>query len=172
MNLLIQGPPKAGKTTAITTIAKFLPEVAGFYTAQIREGGVRVGFQVESFEGQKKILAHKKCKSPDKVGKYGVNVKNFESVAIPALKNGIKRGQILLIDEIGKMEMYSEKFRKEMVKALNSPNPLVATIPQKMTSRIKKVLENKSFRIIQITRENREQLPSLVLNLLNVKNKN
>ena len=172
MNILIQGPPRVGKTTAIEKIAKLLENVAGFYTEEIKEGEGRAGFKVRDFEGGEGILAHKKYKSPYRVGKYGVNIKSFESIAIPALKSGLERKKILLVDEIGKMEMFSDKFRKQITKALEVPNPVIATIPQKMTTQIRQMLKDKSYHLIRITKENRNKLPHLILNLLKEKNKN
>jgi len=168
MNILIQGPPGIGKTTVIIKIAKFLKNPAGFYTQEIRERGRRTGFRIRSFQGKEGILAHERHKSPYRVGKYRVNVEDFERVALPALEEGLKRGEILLIDEIGKMEMFSTKFKEKIEKALDDPLPVVATIPQKMNPRIKEVLENRRFRTVTVTRENRDQLPLLILNLLQV----
>jgi len=169
MNLLIQGPPGVGKTTVIKKVAKILKNPAGFYTEEIRKAGTRVGFKVKSFEGKERVFAHKDYKSPYKVGKYKVNIEDFESVAIPALKDGLERREILLVDEIGKMEMFSQKFREKSKEALDSPILLVATVPQKITLQIKKLLEGRNFRTIKITKENRDELPLLIVNLLMVR---
>lgn len=166
MNILIQGPPGIGKTTVIIKIAKLLRNPAGFYTEEIREENKRVGFRIKSFEEKEGNLAHKDYKSPYRVGKYGVNIDEFEKIAIPAIEKGIREGKVLLIDEIGKMEMFSDKFKEKIIKALDSALPVVATIPQKIPPTIEKILQGKSSRIVKVTKENRDELPSLILNLL------
>lgn len=166
MNILIQGPPRIGKTTVIIKLAKLLKNPAGFYTEEIREEGKRVGFCVRNFQGEKGILAHQSYKSKYRVGKYRVNVEDFERVALPALERGLKESAVLLIDEIGKMEMFSTKFREKVKSVLESPLPVVATIPEKPTPQIKEVLKNQKFRTIKITTANRDSLPLLILNLL------
>lgn len=170
MNILIQGPPGIGKTTAIIKIANLLTNPAGFYTEEIRDKNKRrVGFEIKDFEGEKGDLAHRDYKSPYRIGKYGVNIQEFEKIAIPAIQKGIREGKILLVDEIGKMEVFSDKFKREIIKALDSPTHVIATIPQKITPEIEKILQGRDFRIIEITRENRDKLPLVVLNLLKIK---
>ncbi len=166
MNILLQGPPGIGKTTVIRRLSNFLKNPAGFYTEEIRKAGKRVGFRVKSFEGEEEILAHVNYQSSYKVGKYKVNIEGFEKIAIPALEKGLKEGKVLVIDEIGKMETFSNKFKEKIRKILDAPFPVVATIPEKTTPQIRELLEGKKYRIIKITRENRDHLPLLILNLL------
>ena len=166
MNILIQGPPGIGKTTVIIKLSKLLKNLSGFYTEEMREKGKRVGFCVRSFQGEKGILAHQNYKGKYRVGKYRVNVEDFERVALPALEKGLKESTVLLIDEIGKMEMFSTKFREKVKSALESPLPVVATITEKLTHQIKELLKDQKFRMVKITTSNRDSLPLLILNLL------
>jgi len=172
MNILLQGLPGIGKTTIIEKLAELLKNIAGFYTKEIRQNGERVGFLVKDFEGREGILAHIEYKSPYRVGRYCVNIKSFEGIAIPALENGLKERKILLIDEIGKMEIFSDKFKEQVAKSLDSPNQVIATIPQKMNYQIKKIIEGRNYHLIHVTKENRNSLPGIVLNLLKAENKN
>lgn len=167
MNILIQGPPGTGKTTLIVKLAKLLKNPQGFYTEEIRnERGERVGFCVRSFEGKEAILAHVNFKGKKRVGKYKVDVESFEKIALEVLRENTAKEGLFLIDEIGKMEMFSPAFRKKVKKLLESPATVIATIPQKMPSNIKNLLEGEKFQIIRITKENRDRLLFSIINLI------
>ncbi|HHF98444.1 MAG TPA: NTPase [Candidatus Aerophobetes bacterium] len=169
MNILIQGPPGTGKTTAIKKIIKLLKNCQGFYTEEIREKGERVGFLVRNLDGKEEVFAHKDFNTSCRVGKYRVDVEKFENIALPALEKGLKEGKILIVDEIGKMEIFSEKFKEKIEEALKSSSTVIATLPQKITDEIKKIINGKNYRIVLLTRTTRDKVPSLVLDLLEKK---
>jgi len=133
-HLLITGRPGIGKTTLIKWAAERARELnipfTGFYTEEIRERGERTGFRVISLaDGRVDILAMKGAESRFRVGKYGVFVDRFESTAIPAIKGSTL---LVVIDEIGKMELYSERFKEIVRSLLRGSHPrLLATIQEK-----------------------------------------
>lgn len=163
-NILLTGKPGIGKTTLIRKIAKALPGKAeGFYTEEIREDKKRVGFRIIDFKGNKGILAHVKVKSPYRVSKYKVNIEDLERIGIAAIKRAIQEANYIVIDEIGKMEMASDNFKKVLIEALDSPKPVIATIMQKPTLFVDKIKERKDVEIIKITKENRDNLTELAI---------
>ena len=111
-NILLTGPPGIGKSTLIRMVCDALGErnVAGFSTCEIRQDGKRQGFELVGLDGQTALLSHVDVKSPFRVGKYGVDVGQFERFlkTIDYLEPGI---EVLVIDEIGKMECFSALFR-------------------------------------------------------------
>src|SRR5690606_15184027 len=75
-NLLVTGLPGTGKTTLIRKILDTLPpgvSVSGFFTAEIRESGERVGFAVSTLDGRSGLLAHVRAGGRARVGRYGVD---------------------------------------------------------------------------------------------------
>ncbi|MBU4450368.1 MAG: nucleoside-triphosphatase, partial [Actinobacteria bacterium] len=90
-NVFITGSPGSGKTTLfneiVNGIKKIKPDliVYGFITKEIREKGDRVGFSIENFKNERGILAHIDFKNGPKVGKYGINLKDFENIGIKTL---------------------------------------------------------------------------------------
>jgi nucleoside-triphosphatase len=106
--LLIEARPGAGKTTAISRLAGLLDDhgvgLSGFLTREMRSGGRRVGFEIETFAGERGVLAHVDLPGPPRVGRYGVDLKEFERRALPALENS---ASVILMDELGKMELAS-----------------------------------------------------------------
>ena len=98
--ILLTGEPRCGKTTVIKQIVSMLDcDVGGFYTQEIREGGERVGFRMITLDGQESILAHVSSAGTPRVGKYGVNVSELESVAVKCIQRTINsHKQVVVID--------------------------------------------------------------------------
>jgi nucleoside-triphosphatase len=160
--LLIRGRPGVGKTTVARCVVQLLREagipVAGFTTEEIREGARRVGFVVESVSGQRGVLAHVELPGPPRVGKYGVDLPTFERIAIPALA-APPRG-VVVIDELGTMELASAAFRDAVSALLDGNASIVATVhvfPHPFTDALKR---RPGVQMREVTRENRDALPA------------
>lgn len=165
-NILLTGPPRCGKTTLIEKLIQQINRPArGFFTREIKEKGRRVGFSIITLDGQETILAHEKFKSPIRVGKYGVDLDQFEKIAIPAIWPAAAE-HILIIDEIGKMECYSSIFREVLLKILGVPNQLIATIAWKGTPFMEKIKKRNDITLVQVTLENQDALVHSLLGMI------
>ncbi len=162
MKILITGKPRAGKTTLLKKICEKLKnqglKINGFFTGEIREKGKRVGFFVENLKGEKEIFAHINIKSEFKVGKYGVNISALEKIGIPEIENAIKNKNLLLVDEIGKMELFSEKFKESVKTAFDSEIQIIATISISPHPFIKEIKKRKDVKIFEVNEKKREYL--------------
>ena len=165
IHIFITGLPGVGKTTFIINLANELKDLsmAGFYTAEIREGGIRKGFELISLDGKKSILSHVDFKSDNRVGRYGVDVKGFE-VFLNALGLAQSKADVLLIDEIGKMECHSSRFRQLISSLLDADKPLVATISLRSEGFISEIKRRPDVRVLELTTANRESLVTEVAN--------
>src|SRR5207245_11078155 len=124
--LLITGVPGVGKTTVMRRVKGLLAgrRMRGFLTDEIRsERGERLGFQIETLDGQAARLAGVGLRSPNQVGRYGVDLDALDAVAVPALAP--EEGAVYLIDEIGKMECLSGAFTDAVARLLDSTCPVI-----------------------------------------------
>ena len=161
-NLFLTGAPSSGKTTVIKKVIADLPIAShGFYTEEEKVEGRRTGFTMHTLDGKQDYLAHQDISSEFHIRRYGVSIANIESIAIPSI-TPIDQ-DIIILDEIGKMECFSEKFKQAALKALDSPNIVIGTITLGGTDFILQVKERKDIEIIEVSLENRDVLPQILL---------
>jgi len=166
--ILLTGLPGCGKTTAIMKVVEKLPtgRAAGFYTQEIREAGKRKGFRWRRLDGAEGILAHVDFKSRYKVGRYGVDVAGFERFVVPVLDLDQSDVELFVIDEIGKMECFSEKFITAVRRLLASDKAGLATVAGKGGGFIEQVKKYPGVSLFNLTRENRRQTQEQIISLL------
>jgi len=158
-NLLITGLPGVGKTTLIRNLSAQLVGLnpCGFYTQELREGGVRKGFELVSIEGERMLLSHQNIIAPYRVGKYKVDVVGFEKI-LDTVKFFEPSIGLIIIDEIGKMECLTNKFKEIMEKILDSKKIVIATIALKTGGFIGDLKERKDVKLFEMTKANRNSL--------------
>ena len=165
--LLLTGQPGAGKTALIKeALANTRVNAAGFYTEEIRTGGIRQGFRIVTLDGQEVILAHVEISSPYQVSKYHVDTAALDRVGVSALHLAVREFGLIVIDEIGKMELLSPQFRETVMHALNSQKKVLGTImfnPHPFADEIK---HHPEVETLLVTRDNRDDVMEKVMNWL------
>jgi nucleoside-triphosphatase THEP1 len=155
-NVLFTGSPGCGKSTLIEKIVKKSQRPkTGFFTREIREKGHRVGFSIETLEGKQGVLAHIDINSRYKVGKYGVSIDDIDRIAVPSMIPD-HENQMVIIDEIGKMECFSIPFKEALVQVLESKNPVLGSIALKGGHFIGKIKKRTDVHLIRISEKNRD----------------
>jgi len=166
--ILLTGLPGCGKTTAIMKILANLnpKKVAGFYTQEIREDNTRKGFSWTRLDGTTGILAHTNIKGPHKVGKYGVDVAGFEKSVLPVLDIERSDAELFVIDEIGKMECFSEKFVAAIHLLFSSNKAVLATVAKKGKGLIAEVKNYPDTQLFNLTTQNRDKIIAEISHIL------
>ena len=155
-NILITGMPRSGKSTILKKIIRKIDHKVGFVTNEIRKDGEIIGFEIETNSGEKTMLANVNFKTNFKVSRYFVDIKNLDLI-IPKVER-FKSNDFLFIDEIGQMELFSEKFKELVEKYLNSPNTCIATLSKVYSDDFIEVIKKRDdIFLIEITEENRHE---------------
>jgi nucleoside-triphosphatase len=164
-NIFVTGPPRCGKSTLIEKLVRKIETPAtGFFTREVREKGRRTGFSITTLDGKEGLLAHEKVKSRFKVGKYGVNLEDIDQIAVPSMIP-THRDEIVVVDEVGKMECCSPLFKKTLIEVLDSYHPVIGSIAQKGGKFIQRIKARDDVLLIHLNEKNRDD-PALFSQLL------
>jgi len=167
--ILLTGSPGVGKTTVLLRVVEDLKakgyKVGGMASREVRPRGTRVGFEVlDLSNGRRGWLAYVNQKSGPPVGKYRVNLADLDSVGATAIVNAVENSDIVVIDEIMPMELFSESFRKAVRRAVESRKPVVAVVHwNAKDTLIDEVKRRGDAETHVVTSENRESLHGVVV---------
>ena len=162
--IFITGNPGSGKSTLVMEIVEKLNlKVGGIITPEIKKQGKRIGFElIDVFTGKKTLLAYYGFKGP-KIGRYGVNIKGIEKIGVKAIQNALENPEIklIVIDELGKMELLSKEFEKVIEKVLFSNKNVLVVVHRHLANKY------KDFGKLYFLKEkNREHIKNTVIGLL------
>jgi len=159
--VLLTGRPGCGKTTLIKRVVNNLPRRAGgFYTEEIRDGVTRAGFKIVTLDGEEVVFAHVDLKTPEHLGKYGLDLSALETIGVGAVRQAVRSRRLVVIDEIGPMEIRSAIFRHAVNEALDSGVPVLATIFARSLPFIDAIKSRPDVTLIEVRQDNRERLVS------------
>jgi nucleoside-triphosphatase len=159
----ITGPPSSGKSTVMAVCVREMRErglkVGGIATPEVRERGRRTGFDVVNLAtGETSPLARAGMGSRFRVGRYGVDLESFESLALPALRFAQESCDVVCIDEIGRMELFSKPFEEMVEGLIHGSKPVIAVLHRNYTETY-----GKWGRLLHVSPENRGRLPTVIL---------
>ncbi|MEM1984765.1 MAG: nucleoside-triphosphatase [Candidatus Korarchaeum sp.] len=163
---IITGRPGSGKSTCVAILMEGLRSkgigFGGIRTPEVREGGIRTGFIVEDLlTGDRDLFASVKFSGGPSVSKYVIDLRRFESIAIPALTRAAKECKVIIIDEIGKMELLSNKFVEIVREVWRSNSIVVATAPLAKISEVEEL--KRSSEVICMKRGEAERVAGYLL---------
>uniref|UniRef100_A0A061SBF8 Nucleoside-triphosphatase THEP1 n=1 Tax=Tetraselmis sp. GSL018 TaxID=582737 RepID=A0A061SBF8_9CHLO len=171
-HIFITGQPGVGKTTLVRSVVERLRDAQapqklyGFYTEELRGPGGRTGFDVVTIEGERGPLARigNPKKGEPAVGKYAVDVASFERLALPQMKP--TPGALVVVDEVGKMELFSKAFSSAVTELLDSPCLVLGTIPVPKYGRtipqVETIKARPDVEVLQITKGSRDGMADKV----------
>jgi len=156
---LLTGRPGTGKTSLIKqVVAELGGRAGGFYTEEIRSQGTRLGFKLVTLDGQEAILAHIDFNKRYQVGKYGVDIESLDRIGAPALQQAARQCDLVVIDEIGKMELFSAHFRKAVSEIIGSGKRVLGTIMLNPNPWADAVKRQPRVKTVEVTRNNYQQV--------------
>jgi len=158
MKIFLTGMPGSGKSTVLMKAIERLRaeglSVGGIITPEVRTEGKRTAFKVVDLSsGEEGILASVDQPNGPTVGKYRVNMPDFERVTMQALDFALKECDIICIDEIGTMELFSAKFKQKVNEILRLEKPVIVAVHRNYAKNYEKM-----GIMIQVTPENREKI--------------
>jgi len=154
-NILITGMPRSGKSTLLKKVIQNYDNKVGFVTNEVCENKKRVGFEIETQTGQKAVLSNVNFKTNFKVSRYFVNIANLDKI-IPKVSE-FHNNDLLFLDEIGQMELFSEKFKQLVLKYLDSLNICIVTLSKVYNDPFTEQLKNRGdIILLEIDEETRD----------------
>jgi len=160
LNLLVAGKAGVGKTTLVERVVERLRgslRLAGFTTTEMRNSaGERLGFSIITVDGRQAELARVGVRSPVRVGRYGVNLEEFERLALPQLAR--RDVDLIAMDEIGKMECSSGRFRRAVEDVLDAPVNVLATLGVSRLPFFQALRDRPDVELLALTERNRDAL--------------
>jgi nucleoside-triphosphatase len=165
--ILLTGKPRVGKSTLIKKIVeKIGPNICGgFYTEEIRDSDNRIGFNCVTIDGISEVIAHVESRSSIRVGRYGFELEAFENIAIKSIGDSLSTKKIIVIDEIGFMQMYSDSFQKLVYKIVsNNQHIVLGTVPLDNHPQIDPIKNLDGVKIIPINEDSRDSVSEDLIN--------
>jgi nucleoside-triphosphatase len=167
LRIAVTGSPGIGKSTVVAKAAEKLADqpsfkIGGIQTAEIRKEGQREGFSIRDLAtGKTGILASVRGNGP-KVGKYHINLEDLEKIGANALRSALGC-DLIVIDEVGPMELKSEAFVSAVEVVLESDKPVLAVLHRSSSHQLAQRMR-KEFEVLLVDEENRDELPEKIAN--------
>ncbi|MDG6909630.1 MAG: NTPase [Nitrososphaerota archaeon] len=160
---IVTGPPGVGKSTLISRVVMKLKSagviVGGCTTAELRSGGTRVGFEVRDLtSGRTGELASVSSRFGPRVGRYRVNLQDLAKVGAAGVEAAAVRSEVIVIDEVGPMELVSPEFRRAVSACIDSSKPLLAVVHERLEDDIISELRSRAGEAYVLTVENRDEV--------------
>jgi nucleoside-triphosphatase len=168
-HLLLTGLPGIGKTSVLLRALDVLRakgyEIGGIISREVRERGIRVGFEIADFKtGRKGWLAHANQPTGPRIGKYRVNLSDLNSIGASSILEAVENTDIIAVDEIGPMELFSSNFKEAVMTALNGSKVMIGTIHYAARDPlISTIKAQEDVQVLEVTHENRTSLHKVLV---------
>lgn len=171
--ILITGKPGIGKTTLVRKIIEGIPNCGGFYTREVRVDGKRTGFEIIILDGRIGTLAtsspEPEFRSKAMVGRFRVNVEVVDTIVIDALQKAVEENRVVIIDEIGPMELFSERFQQAVLDILNHDElKVIGTIVDRSFELTDQIKQHPRVKLVRLDEQNRDTMFEELADMLNI----
>jgi nucleoside-triphosphatase len=172
LRVFLTGIPGVGKSTVVRKVAERIQQdgvkVGGMTSADLRSGSARVGFEIRDLmTGRVGVLAHVNQTTGPRIGKYRVKSQDLDKLGAEAILAAITYADLIVIDEVGPMELTSRRFKDAVQAALACSKSLLGTVHRNAQDPlIQAIKTDRSVEVIEVTNENRDSLPRVLLERL------
>jgi nucleoside-triphosphatase len=170
--VFLTGTPGVGKSTVVRKVVQRIQQdggkVGGMTSADLRSGSTRVGFEIRDLmTGEAGVLAHVNEATGPRIGKYHVKSEDLDRIGAEAIISAIKHADLIVVDEVGPMELTSRRFKEAVQAALVCGKSLLGTVHRSAQDPlVQAIRRDRSVEVIEVTNENRDALPNVLLERL------
>lgn len=164
LRVFLTGAPGVGKSTLVRKVAEMIRQrrvkVGGMTSGDLRFGTARVGFEIRNLlTGETGVLAHVSQAAGPRIGRYRVRSEDLDRIGAGAILSAIKGADLILVDEVGPMELTSVRFKDAVEAALASGKSVLGTVHRNAQDPlVRRIKSTPSIEVIEITHENRGSL--------------
>jgi len=164
----VTGHPGVGKTTLVERVIEAVPlKCGGMITKEIRKIGRRVGFSIHDLlTGKEGVLAHIHLEQGPKLGRYRVNLRDLEEIGAAAIERALVECELVVIDEVGPMELRSQRFIRAVERALESEKHLLVTVHRASNHHLAYRIRHEVDHYFRLSASKRDEITSKVIELL------
>jgi len=167
---VITGVPGIGKTTALVRLTKMLKnagvEVDGFYSVEVKDKGERKGFSFVDIKTGDTVQLASISGDGIRFGRYRVKVKNIDQFVPKVIQRAIEYSKIIILDEIGPMELFSNSFKKAVEDLLKTDKVIIAVVHRSFSHDLMKEVLKSAKAKIEVTESNRDAIPEQLFQML------
>ena len=167
--VFLTGAPGVGKSTVVRRVAENLKlegvKIGGMTSGDLRSGSARVGFEVRNLlTNETGVLAHVNQSFGPRIGKYRVNSEDLDQVGTAAILSAIKDADLVVVDEVGPMELTSKRFKEAVQGALACGKPVLGTVHRNAQDPLVRAIKSGTgIEVIEVTNQNRDTLPGILM---------
>lgn len=171
-HVFLTGRPGVGKTSVLLRIVKALKDqglrVGGMISQEARTGATRVDFRLIDLTSEREgWLAHIQQQSGPSVGKYRVNLLDLQSIGVTAILRALHASDVVVIDEVGPMELYSSAFKDAVTRAMQSTKIFIGILHYRAHDLLISTIKTaQKTHIVEVTSANRQRLHETILHMI------
>jgi nucleoside-triphosphatase len=170
--IFLTGRPGIGKTSVLLRVIEILKDedllVGGMISQEARRGAARVGFRlIDITNGREGWLAHIHQESGPSVGKYRVNLHDLQHIGVQAIQSAIDEADVIIIDEVGPMELFSTAFKEAVTRAIESSKTVIGVLHYRARDPlISTIRTTPHIHIFEVTLTNRQHLHKTIIHMI------